>query len=100
MKYKITQRGFGYYEFKDGNGAKCSLQESSAARDEGLIWFGMDEDFDGSPVGKFLQPDTYHPEGTYLGARMHLSQSQVHELLPLLTYFAEHGELPTSEEGE
>lgn len=30
--------------------------------------------------------------------RMHLSQSMVKEILPILTYFAEHGELPSEED--
>ncbi len=94
MKQEMTERGFKYYEFKDGNGAFCSLQESSAARDEGLIWFGMDKEYDGSPVGKFMPPDQIHPEGVHLGARMHLEQSQVKELLPLLVFFVKYGELP------
>ena len=94
MNKKTTNRGFTYYEFKDGYGAECSLQESSAARIEmddgsvtdGFVWLGVDKDWNGLKVG---------PEGNpELGARMHLSQSTAKELISLLEYFVEHGELP------
>ena len=34
------------------------------------------------------------PEDAVVNSRMHLTQKQVRELLPLLQHFAEHGELP------
>lgn len=100
MELKQTQRGFNIFEFEDANGEKCSLQESSAARDEGLIWLGCSE------IGlKRFEPyvgwsdvvlEQNPPHGiTYTANnRMHLTQSQVRELLPALAYFAEHGSLP------
>lgn len=98
---RLTNRGFAIVEFKDANGNECSLQESSAVRFEdddgsvsdGKIWFGMDKDNNGEPVGKTV-------DGHKLGARMHLTQSQVRALLPLLQYFAEHGELALTPDTE
>ncbi len=41
------------------------------------------------------------PKDVEIASRMHLSQEQVRELLPLLQHFAETGEIPESEpEGE
>ena len=85
--------------FRDSYGAYCSIQESSAARIEmedgtvsdGKIWFGMDKESNGEPVGKTV-------DGHKLGARMHLTQTQVRQLLPHLIYFVEHGELPPLED--
>lgn len=100
LKYDTTVRGFGYYQFTDRNGRECSLQESSIARIEsedgsvsdGAIWLGIDRDPDGTvPIEKW---DAALQVTVKLGVRMHLSQSQVRELLPLLTYFVEHGDLP------
>lgn len=73
MKFTKTPRLFRRGEFKDANGEACLLQESSAIRDEALCWLGVD------------------------GNRMHLTQSQVAELLPGLHHFAEHGTLPEPE---
>src|SRR6185436_11010587 len=98
MSIKQTQRGFSFTEFQDANGVKCSLQISSAVQDERLLWFGADS------IGlKTFVPFTEGwkdmPEyelAAKLGVkdvlantRMHLTQSQVKELLPLLTRFAE-----------
>ncbi|MFC5509300.1 hypothetical protein [Bosea massiliensis] len=71
-----TERGFSKAVFKDRYGSECSLQKSSLAG-EHAIWFGVDKPFprcDGWP-------------------RMHLTQEQVGELLPILQRFAETGEL-------
>ena len=103
IKFSQHTRGMYYYEFKDSYGANCSLSESSAARIEyedghvsdGKIWFGMDSDHEGYKAG-IIGKTVNLPDGTPtpVGSRMHLSQSMVRELLPLLEYFAEHGELP------
>ena len=98
MQQKLTGRGFKYYEFDDDYGGHCSLQESSAARIEmddgtvtdGYIWLGMDKDSAGREVHTHLDKVTGHK----VGGRMHLSQSQVRELIPILRFFAKHGELP------
>lgn len=73
MQPKMTQRGFLMFEFKDHYDADCTIQESSLVVDEekgACIWFGTYRD------------------------RMHLSQEQVKELLPILQHFAEYGFLP------
>ena len=89
-------RGWLSGDFKDGNGHGCSIQESSACRDEGMLWLGMD-----TPVARIMRPgkawaDVEMPtDGTLLHCgRMHLTQTMVADLLPLLTYFAAHGALP------
>ena len=104
IERKLTQRGFAHYEFEDGYGAECSLQESSAARFEddygnvsdGYIWLGMVKDREGNIAG-IIGKTLNLPDGTPapISCRMHLSQSTVRDLLPLLAYFAEHGELPS-----
>lgn len=88
-----TNRGFNYIKFTDSYGAKCSLQESSSARilmddgtvTDGKIWFGIDRDMNG------IVPES---------GRMHLTQTHVKELLPLLIHFAEHGDLFDFESGQ
>lgn len=71
ITYKRTERGFLRVLFTDRYGEACSLQESSLAS-EPAIWLGLD-----GPAGQ----------------RMHLTQEQVRELLPLLTRFAGTGML-------
>ena len=75
LKKDKTSRGFGYYEFNDKYGQKCSLQDSSLAT-EPAIWFGVDVNLKGEEIGE----------------RMHLTQEQVKALLPVLIYFADTGE--------
>jgi hypothetical protein len=107
MKTKKTQRGFSYTNFKDRNGRACSIQRSSVADDEGVIWFGCDDigrkKFTPNKIeggGKWEDVPTpsggcIHGEISYIAnTRMHLNQSQVKELLPILQHFAETGELP------
>lgn len=98
LDIRTTQRGFVIGEFLDANNVECSIQESSAAQDEGLIWLGC------SYVGlKELVPgrgwqhlDLGAREVT-ANTRMHLSQSNVRALLPALQHFAEHGTIPDAE---
>lgn len=92
MQMKQTDRGFMLASFKDGNGHECSIQESSACRDEGLIWLGIDRP-EVKTFGANGWQDVPLPEDVLLGGRMHLTQSQVRELLPLLQHFAECGDL-------
>lgn len=97
-----TNRGFRIDKFEDANGISCSLQESSAACDEGLIWFGCNE----IGLKKFVPHQGWsdiplmndkHAGITHVAnTRMHLTQSQVAELLPSLQHFVEHGVLPTA----
>lgn len=92
MKLEATNRGFYHGEFIDRYGAKCSIQESSLAT-ERCIWLGVNEVIPQvmGPVG--WQPAPL-PEGAMIGARMHLNQQMVKDLLPLLQHFAETGDLP------
>jgi hypothetical protein len=102
MESKVTERGFHYSEFNDANGTECNIQESSAMRDEGLIWFGSAkiglQHFRPEHGGwkEVTEPDEVHTMTEHYVAnnRMHLTQSQVKDLLPALQYFAEHGILP------
>ena len=77
IEWSHTKRGFKLGEFKDLYGADCSVQESSSAAIP-AIWLGMDE-------------------GTHIDdnclARMHLSQAQAEELIPILQHFVEMGTL-------
>lgn len=75
MKVYKTGRGFARADFVDYYGHKASIQESSIVG-AASIWLGCDTG--------------HHFDGQCL-ARMHLTQSQVRELLPLLERFAETG---------
>lgn len=94
----VTNRGFKYWIFKDHYDEKCSVQESSLAT-EAAIWLGID---DGAPR---IQASTVMagatgwvkyplPKDVKLTSRMHLTQEQVRELLPVLQHFADTGVLP------
>lgn len=77
-------RGLGLIEFCDKYLQKCSLQDSSIAT-EPCIWLGIDE----------TGPQLKGPTGEVnekVGARMHLTQAMVKQLLPFLQKFAENGE--------
>lgn len=78
-KIELTQtnRGFAVAPFTDRYGAHCSLQKSSLATED-AIWFGVGQTREGVDVKD---------------GRMHLSRSQVADLLPLLQRFVETGEL-------
>ena len=76
IKMERTERGFNRGEFADRYNSKCSLQESSLA-DEAAIWLGVDVDSEGNEC-----------------SRMHLTQKQVQDLLPLLQEFVNTGSLP------
>lgn len=107
MKTEYTQRGFAKIEFPDRYGHPCSIQKSSLATED-AIWFGV---VDADP--KIMAIDAHRmgiptpatvgwipfaiPKEVLLSTRMHLTQDQVKELLPILQYFAEHGELPKLE---
>lgn len=107
MRVKITERGFARAEFKDQYGEECSIQESSLAT-ASCIWLGVNEvtprimashaiamgraDIaNGETTGWVDWPV---PDGALKSGRMHLTQAQVRALLPLLTHFAETGQLP------
>lgn len=71
MTVDRTERGFEIIRFDDRNGQKCTLQQSSIADFEppgsSAVWFGVGSE------------------------RMHLSLTQLQELLPYLQRWAETG---------
>ena len=103
MEIKKTSRGFSRTDFVDRYGAECSIQKSSLATDN-AIWFGVN---DAKPQIMASQAKQFGvetnetcgwvdypiPEEVSLTTRMHLTQDQVKELLPILQRFAETGNL-------
>lgn len=99
MEIEKTSRGFRISKFKDEYGVECTIQESSIIEEEGHIWFGpaalnLKKLQNGWHDVQFPLPGDTADTKYSAHTRMHLSQSQVKELLPLLTHFAEHGYLP------
>lgn len=99
IKAGKTERGFVKGTFTDRYGVECSIQESSLAT-EGAIWLGVE---DASPKQFVPNGDPSWrpfkvPESVHFTTRMHLTQEQVRELLPLLQHFAETGYLPNGDE--
>jgi hypothetical protein len=94
VKLEPTNRGFLKGEFIDQYGEKCSIQKSSLATED-CIWLGINDPIPMvlGPVGTGWQPVPL-PEGAHTAGRMHLSRQMVQDLLPLLQYFVETGELP------
>ena len=98
-----TNRGFGIIQFNDRYGVRCSIQKSSLATED-AIWFGCDEldpKIMASQASRF-GVNTHQttgwveypiPSEVSVNTRMHLTQEQVIELLPLLQKFAETGEI-------
>jgi hypothetical protein len=80
INWEPSGRGFMYGEFKDRYGESCSIQESSLAT-EAAIWFGPNA-------------NTKPHMGMTAAPRMHLTQEQVAELLPILQHFVDTGRLP------
>jgi len=68
MKITYTPRGFRIAKFKDANNESCSIQESSSVLPR--LWLGAQQN------------------------RMHLDRRQAGALIPLLSYFVNHGMLP------
>lgn len=93
-----TMRGFDYTEFSDANGVKCTVQESSACGDEALLWLGAKDiglkHFKSGHHGwKDVELVNTIEEHYVANNRMHLTQSQVKDLLPVLHRFVETGRL-------
>ena len=98
-----TQRGFSNGKFKDAYGAECSIQKSSLATKD-AIWLGID---DPNPLimcnnaernGLVKQGDCGWqpfeiPKDVLITTRMHLTQREVRQLLPILEKFAKTGEI-------
>jgi len=76
-----TSRGFSLIEFKDMYDQPCSLQKSSIATED-CIWLGVHDQIDLN-TKQVIGP----------AQRMHLTQEQVKELIPLLQKFVDTGEL-------
>jgi len=85
MKFEpANDRGFQKGSFKDLYGEECSIQESSLAT-EACIWLGCNH-------------ETIDKQGRHCGARMHLTQDMVKDIIPILQYFVETGFLPKDKE--
>lgn len=103
IKRATTERGFSCICFRDRYDQPAIIQKSSLAT-EAAIWFGV---VDADP--QVMAADAWKvgidtdakcgwvayeiPKEVLLSTRMHLTQDQVKELLPILTHFAETGEL-------
>lgn len=91
LRKRKSDRGLTAFEFEDKYGYQCSIQDSSLAT-ESAIWFGVD---DPKPViskqGEGFVPYNI-PKEVLIHSRMHLTQAQVKELLPILIYFAKTGD--------
>ena len=97
MIKKNTERGFACYWGEDNNGQEFTLQKSSSALED-KIWLGLNEP---DIVERGWNEDFPHrartytlPENVSASARMHLTQDQVRELIPILQHFVDTGELP------
>ena len=91
-----TEHGFTIVKFTDTHGNDCSLQESSSDMYD-AVWLGISDPeinvmVDGGWKALAL------PEGAVINSRMHLTQKQVRELLPMLQHFADHGSLPDQDD--
>lgn len=108
MKRKVSNRGFVLFEFNDHYDSLCSLQESSLAS-EPAIWLGV---ANANPKIMASQAAAHGvgtdettgwvaykiPEAVLLTTRMHLTQEQVAEMLPMLQHFVDTGYLPSADE--
>lgn len=98
MKVRKTNRGFDYTSFKDEKGNVCSLQKSSSVTKD-CVWLGCDEiglqHFIPNIGWQSVELRNGGPSGeAYIANnRMHLTRSQVKNLLPYLKKFIETGEL-------
>ena len=98
-----TARGFENVAFLDANNVSCSVQISSAWQDEKLIWIGTNikhvqvgfpwKDVPFAEVKEALGGHKHIQVAT----RMHLTQSQVRNLLPILQQFVDTGSLDEEE---
>lgn len=103
LKLRTTQRGFAIGEFKDRNGVKCSIQQSSIATED-CIWLGIMEHnpiIMASQAAQFgiISDETTGwvpypvPNEVQMNDRMHLTKEHVKNLLPHLIRFAETGDI-------
>lgn len=102
MQMSETRRGFAIGDFTDSKGVSCSLQESSQVADDdgAYLWVGCNDiglkRFEPGLGWSDVDLETGRTDGvSYIAnTRMHLTQTQVAELLPALQHFAECGTLP------
>ena len=80
LEHTVSSRGFNFFYFKDANGQKCRLSNSSWVTP--AIWLGVSTNQEGKEVEEV----------------MHLTVDRVEGILPLLHYFVENGRLPYPEE--
>ena len=102
MEIKYTSKGISHCNFKDGNGENCSIQESSAA-EQAYIWLGCDEiglkgfipngDPSWRDVTKEQVQEKFGFKHIIANNRMHLTQEQVKELIPILQKFVDTGSI-------
>lgn len=103
MEMTKTNRGFELGKFVDRRGSNCSIQKSSVAT-ENCIWLGVDDAnpqimaFDairlGIPANQNSGWIKYEiPKEVLLSTRMHLSQEQVRDLIPILQRFVDTGDI-------
>lgn len=106
LMFGLTGRGFKIVHFKDANGVLCTIQQSSTMSDEAHIWLGAKEiGLKHFAIGKGdgwqNVPTVTTEEDHYVANnRMHLTQTQVRELLPVLSHFAETGKISHPAVGE
>lgn len=99
IKKEKTPRGFSIIKFEDLYGTKCSIQKSSLATEDAIL-IGIDDANPQILASKTQQGGTgwvpYDvPEDVLLCTKMHLTVKHVKQLLPILKFFAEIGELPS-----
>ena len=101
MKRTKTHRGFPLITFQDLKGVECTIQKSSVATED-CIWLGAAEIGLKEFVRNRASGESWRDvvlentrEHTFVANnRMHLTQDQVRELIPILTKFVDTGELP------
>jgi len=123
LELNVTARGFGVMEFQDGNGEPCSIQCSSAWRENdfnpigddpgeetliapgtSMLWLGVDDpnpQIMRSYARELGLPDSEGdgwmaypiPKGAYCSTRMHLTRANAAALGEMLTVWANTGEL-------
>lgn len=103
IKIDETNRGFVRGTFRDCYDKACSIQESSLGS-ERAIWLGVDDPepmvlhWDARKLG--IETDATCgwvpypiPKEVLLSTRMHLTQEQAAQLIPMLQRFVDTGEL-------
>lgn len=104
IEFGDTQRGFRKGTFIDRYGEKCSIQKSSLASED-AIWLGIENanpqimQSDAVRLGLSQEPNPVGwmpfpvPKEVVMSTRMHLTQEQVKELIPILQKFVDTGEI-------